>query len=122
MSDNERQNKQNRAILALLSNPNVRSAAASIKVSEQTLFRWLRDSAFQTEYQTAKREAVQQATAYLRNSLGEAVGVIIGIMNDTKSSPGVRLAAAKAVLELGIRAVELEDIEVRLSALEAEQK
>jgi hypothetical protein len=110
--------KQEHGIAALLTEPSITKAAEKAGVTERTLHRWLGDPAFAAAYRQARREAVGQATARLQQIATHAVTVLLRVMADTKTPASVRVAAAKTVLEFAIKAVELEDIEARLAALE----
>lgn len=123
MKDNGRQTedltaKQQRAIEALLSQSSIRDAAKKAQASETTLFRWLQDEAFKKAYLDARREATKQAIAQLQQAGGEAVKTLREVMKDKKANPGARVSAAKAVLEMSIKAVELEDLAERVNELE----
>src|SRR5688572_30105297 len=124
MSINVNQNepltaKQEKAVAALLSEPTMKGAAQLVKVSEITLIRWLRENAFRDAYQEARREATKQAIARLQQASSEAVDTLREVMNSSTAQPGARVSAAKTVLELSIKAVEIEDIAQRLEAVEA---
>jgi hypothetical protein len=108
---------QHRAVSALLSETSVRKAAEAAGVKERTLYNWLKTSAFADEYRAARREATQQAIARLQQMSGSAVIVLCQLM--AHSTPAVKLGAARTVLEFAIKAVELEDMQARLAALEA---
>lgn len=115
MIENSRYTK---AIAALLTSPSIRQASKISRISEETIYRWLRDDTFQELYQAAKRDCVQQATSYLRNLLGRAVATLETVMDDPESNPGVRVSAASKIIDLALRAVEIEELESRLTALE----
>lgn len=121
MTHNDTDSKKSKAILALLDNPSITAAAKDCRISRETMHRWLRDPAFQTAYQTAKNDLVMQTTCYLRNAMGQAAQIIVKIMTDKETTCGVRLAAAKSIIDLGLKAVEIEELETRLSALESLQ-
>jgi hypothetical protein len=89
-------------------------------VNENTLLRWLKDAAFQTTYREARRHVVQQAIAQVQQATSEAVEALRAIMSNGDAPASARVSAAKAVLETALKAVELEDIEQRLQALEAQ--
>jgi AraC-like DNA-binding protein len=110
---------QDLALGALLSEPTIKQAAAVVGVSERQLHRWLKDDAFSEAYRAARRAAVQQATARLQQASTKAVGVLVGLMDDTAIPAPVRLSAASKVLEMAVKAVELDDLDARLKALEA---
>ncbi len=114
---------QHKAVSALLSEPSVRKAAEVAGVKERTVYNWLKTSAFADEYRSARREATQQAIARLQQYSGHAAATLVQLMASGNPA-AVRLAAASKVLDLAIKSVELEDLSVRLAALEAahEQK
>ena len=112
--------KQERAIAALLVAPSVTAAAQQIGVNENTLLRWLKDAAFQITYREARRAVVQHAITQVQRATGEAVETLRNVMQDPEASASARVSAAKAILETAVKAVELEDLEVRIAALEAQ--
>jgi hypothetical protein len=61
----------------------------------------------------------QAAIGQLQNVCWVAVRTSLMIMANEKAPASARVSAARTVLEMSIKAVELEDIEQRLSALEA---
>lgn len=65
---------------------------------------------------------VQQAIAQVQAATGEAVETLRKVMQDADASASAKVAAAKAILETAIKAVELEDLEARIVALEAMQR
>jgi uncharacterized protein YggE len=109
---------QERAIIALLSEPTLKAAAASAGISETTLWRWLRDPNFAQAYREARREAIEQATAQLQALASEAVRTLGQILRDDKAAAHVRASAAARVLTLAYKSRELDDLESRLEALE----
>ena len=58
--------KQDKAILALLTEPTIAAAAKSIGVNEATLHRWLKLPHFQARYREARRQSVEVALAQLQ--------------------------------------------------------
>src|SRR5215510_7648941 len=111
--------KQERAIAALLVAPSVTAAAQQIGVNENTLLRWLKDATFQAAYREARRSVVQHAITQVQRATGEAVETLRTVMQDPDAPASARVSAAKAILETAIKAVELEDLEARITALEA---
>ena len=111
--------KQERALLALLNEPTIAAAAVAAGVSESTLFRWLREPLFADAYRSARRASVKQAVGQLQRVSWSAASVLTQIMADPQVAPAVRLGAASKVLDLAIHAVETEDLDARLAALEA---
>ncbi len=110
--------KREKAIAALLSEPSTTAAAAKVGIGETTIYRWLNDAAFAEAYREARRAAVHQAISRLQQVSSNAVQVLVSVMEDPQTPATARISAAKAVLEFAIKAVEFEDIQVRLAALE----
>jgi AcrR family transcriptional regulator len=112
--------KQELLIAALLSSATIQDAAKAAGVSEATAHRWLRNAAgFDAAYRQSRRAAVGQATARLQQVSGAAVSVLVQVMANKTTPASVRVAAASKVLDFAIKAVELEDLDARLLALEA---
>jgi hypothetical protein len=110
--------KQHKAISALLSEPSIRKAAESAAVPERTLYQWLKNPDFDAIYRAARRDAVQQATARLQFASSGAVSVLCQLMARDTVHASIRLSAAKTILELSIKAIEIDDLAARLEALE----
>jgi hypothetical protein len=110
--------RHERLILALMQNANMERAAAAAGISEATLRRRMRDPEFQEEYRAARREAFRQAIVRLQHASGAAVSTLLRVMADQTAPASSRVRAASCVLERSREAMELEDIEVRLSKIE----
>ena len=112
--------RKEQAISALLMHATLSEAAAALAVDESTLRRWLReDTAFQTAYREARRQVVQQAIVQVQQATGEAVETLRKVMQATDAPASAKVSVAKAILETAVKAVELEDLEARIAALEA---
>ena len=85
--------KRERAVKAILAHPTNRSAAKAAGLSEQTLFRWLRQESFQEMLEDAKRDPLEDITARLRQLCPKAVKTLREIMADFSASPSCRLRA-----------------------------
>ncbi len=111
--------KQEVAIANLLTATNLTAAAEQTGVSERTLIRWLQKEGFQDAYREARRQVVQHAVVQIQQACEEAVSTLRQIMTETGLPASARVSAARAVLDSAFKAVELEDLEVRLQRLEA---
>jgi hypothetical protein len=112
-------NRQARALEALLTCDSTTEAATACGVPLRTLSRWpAEDQAFQNQYRAARRALVQHGIGQLQKATSDAVQTLRQVMRDTASPASARVAAARTVLELALKAVELEDIEQRLTQLE----
>ena len=111
--------KQEEAIVALISTSSIGAAAEAAGVGRTTLWRWLRDDGFRSAYMAKRREVMSQATARLQQLTGEAAEVFGSVMNDPGASAHARVMAARAVFELAHKGYELEELEARVQAIEA---
>ena len=110
--------KKEEAISALLTQRNIEEAAKSIGIGTQTMLRWLKIPEFETAYRQARRAAFSQSTARLQQATGAAVSTLLKLMVDQNTPPSVRVRAADSVLDHASKAIEIEDVEVRVAALE----
>lgn len=110
--------KQDRAILALLTSSTLSEAAKAAGIGEATLWRWLQLPDFQEAYREARRQAVNQAITRLQQATGEAVETLRNIARDDEAKDSARVTAAKVILEMAFKAVELEDLTARVEELE----
>jgi transposase-like protein len=111
--------KKEEAIAALLSQRNIEEAARAIDVAPNTLLHWLKLPEFQTAYREARRAAVSQSVARLQQATGAAVSTLLKVMVDPSTPASTRVRAADSVLAYSTKAIEIEDIEARVAALEA---
>ena len=109
---------QERAIAALLVHPTMLAAAAAAGVGEVTLWRWMQIPEFKEQYRLARRETVSQAVGHLQGACSVAVLALTDISQDVNSPASARVSAARTVLELALKGVELEDLAVRVEELE----
>jgi hypothetical protein len=110
--------KKEAAIAALLSHRNVDEAAQAVDVGATTLWRWLKLSQFQAEYRKARRDAFSQSIARLQQGTAAAATTLLKTMIDPATPASVRVRAAEAIFNHAAKAIEIEDIEARVSELE----
>ena len=110
--------KQEALISALLLAPTLADAARAAGIGEVTAWRWLQLAPVQAAYREARRQVVQQAIAKIQAATGTAVQTLLAVMKDRKAPANAKVSAAKTILETAVKAVELEDLEVRIAALE----
>ena len=110
--------KQEEAVAALLSQRNVDDAARVAGIGTRTLLRWMKLAEFQAAYREARRAAFGQSIARLQQASGAAVTTLLKVMLDQAAPASTRVRAADSVLGHAAKAIEIEDIEVRVSELE----
>lgn len=111
--------KMEDAVAAMLTQRNVEEAARSVGVSIATLMRWQKTPEFQTAYREARRDAYRQAIARLQQGTSAAATTLLKTLIDTNTPASVKVRAAEAIFNHAAKAIEIEDIDVRLSAVEA---
>ena|SRR5690349_6701139 len=111
--------KKEEAIAALLTQRNIEEAARTAGIGAQTLLRWLKVPEFESAYREARRAAFAQSIARLQQASSAAVSALLKIMIDPNSPASTRVRAADSILDHAAKAIEIEDIEVRVSQLEA---
>lgn len=116
--DNPLPEKQEAALLALLSHKTLKEAALAAGVSMPTLWRYLRDPVFSLRYREARRELVECAMVRLQNDAEHAARVLRDVADDKQAPASARVTAARTIIELSVKSVELGDLQQRLAALE----
>jgi transposase-like protein len=106
------------AVAALLTQRNVEEAARSVGISAATLVRWLRVPEFQTAYREARRFAFGQSIARLQQGTSAAATTLLKLLIEPNTPASVRVRAADSIFNHAAKAIEIEEIEERLSNLE----
>jgi hypothetical protein len=110
--------KKEDAIIALLNHRSIDEAAKSVGISGKTLLRWMKEPEFDTAYRNARRAAFSQSIARLQQMSGAAAATLGKLMVDPSTPASTRARVADSILDHAAKAIEIEDIEVRVRALE----
>lgn len=110
--------KMEQAIAALLTQRNVEEAARSAGIGSATLLRWQKLPEFQAAYREARRAAFGQAVARLQQGTSAAATTLLKTLIDAGTPASVKVRAAEAIFHHAAKAIEIEDIEARVSELE----
>ena len=110
--------KKEQTIVALLTHRNVEEAARAVGICANTLLRWMMEPEFEAAYREARRTAFSQSIGRLEQASSVAVTTLLRIMTDPNASSSARVRAAEVVLERTAKAIEIENIDVRLAELE----
>jgi hypothetical protein len=111
--------KKEEAIAALLTQRNIEEAAKSIGIAPNTLLKWMKEPEFQAAYREARRAAFGQSIARLQQGTAAAASTLLKTMIDANTPASVKVRAAEAIFNHAAKAIEIEDIEARVAALEA---
>ena len=110
--------KQEEAIAALLTQRNIEEAAGAAGIAAKTLLRWMKEPEFDAAYRKARRSAFSQSVARLQQGTSAAAATLLKTMIDPNTPASVRVRAAEAIFNHAAKAIEIEDIEARVSELE----
>lgn len=112
--------KQQKAITALLSERTTRDAAKTAGVNEKTLYTWLNEPAFRGALRSAEKDILDDVTRRLSAGQGLALDTLTKLIQSARHE-STKLRASVAWLELSLKYKDMQDIEDRLTALEAAQ-
>lgn len=105
---------------ALLTQPTKKAAAEAAGIAPRTLRDYLADPEFQKEYKKAFGQLVTDATRQAQQSLSPAISALRDIAEDENENSSARIAAARGLLEYGLRLTEFSDILAELEAVEGD--
>jgi len=111
--------KMEDAVAALLTQRNQEEAANAVGIGTATLLRWQKIPEFQKAYRDARRAAHSQSIARLQHATSAAVTTLLKVMVDPTAPHSTKVRAADSVLAHSAKSIEIEDIDVRVAALEA---
>lgn len=117
MAHRGRRNADEALALALACGATVEQAAQKAGVSARTAHRRLVDPAFTRRVHSARGDMAQRAGGLLTGAAMESIKTLLELRRPP-APPAVRLGAARAVLEFGLRVREAAELEARLAALE----
>ena len=106
-------------IVALLSNPKIKDAAAAAGVNEATVWRLMQREDFQIRYREAAGKIFDSTLGTLQGATAEAVATLQ--RNLSCGTPSAEVAAAKTILDFTMKARELLDLGDRVKELECKQ-
>ena len=118
MSKKNRQAMDQSLLKALTGGATVENAAVKAGMGERTAYRRLADPAFQARLDQARLDIVVRTTAMVTVAGGVSVKTLVDLQQDASVPAGVRRAAARDILELGVKLRESVGIEQRMAALE----
>jgi hypothetical protein len=104
-------------LLALACGATAEQAARQTGLTSRTVYRRLQEESFRKQIQEIRAEMVQRTAATLTAAGSESVKTLLALQQANVPA-AVRLGAARAVLEIGLKLREAADLEQRLGALE----
>jgi hypothetical protein len=112
-----RKNVDETLLAALACGATLEGAARQAGVSRRTAQRRAAEPEFQQRLAAARTDMLKRASAGLTGAAMESVKTLLALQGPG-NPPAVRLGAARAMLELGIKLREAAELEERLAAVE----
>ncbi|HET6572268.1 MAG TPA: hypothetical protein VFG68_01610 [Fimbriiglobus sp.] len=113
----QRKKSEDALLVALACGATVEAAARQCRLSERTVYRRLGDDGFRKRLTGVRADMVQRAAGMLSAAGMESVRTLLELQKSGVAA-AVRLGAARAVLEIGMKLREVVDLEARIAALE----
>ena len=110
---------QRRALAVWLDYRTAADVAQAIGVNPSTIHRWKRDPDFIAALRELQSATLSDATAQLVGQQSASIDTLAELRDDNETPPSVRRGASRDLLELSQKFLELEDLDVRIGALEA---
>jgi hypothetical protein len=95
----------------------VQAAARKAGVSERTARRRMAEDGFRERVAELRQEVVRQSLGLAAEGLVDGLVTLRQLCRQAEGD-GVRLGAARSLVEIGLQFVQLEDVQARLAALE----
>jgi transposase len=108
--------RQTRVIPYLLDASSIDKGCKRAGVSRVTVWQWLKQENFREELKRQRDELVRAALDSLKANVGRATETLVNLLS-SKSEP-LRARAAEDILNFTLRALEHEELEKRIEALE----
>lgn len=86
-------------------------------VSKTTIYKWLKNSDFQAELKRLRQALVADALERLKTGLTLAVNKLLELLQ-AEGQVSIQFRAAHALVDHGLKAVEMQDLEQRIATLE----
>ena len=108
--------RQLKALPFLVTCPTNEEARRKVKVSRETLNRWLHEPAFQDELKRQREAVATEAYSRLKAAMLEATDALLGLLKTDNER--LRRDVANDIVRINLQVREMEDFADRLSRLE----
>ena len=107
-----------KSLRALLTHTTHKEAAEAAGISTRTRGKYLKDPEFAAAYQDACKKLVDEATRQAQKCISPALLALQIICEDEEESGGVRVSAARSLLEYALKLTEVSDILATIEGVE----
>jgi len=108
--------RQRLALPIIGAEPTIEGAAEKIGVTRKTIYEWLKKEPFKRALEESRKEFVESAFRTMRLAARQAADKIVKHLDCTDER--ISLRAAEDIIEFTQKALEHEDLEKRIGALE----
>jgi transposase len=109
--------KQKRALPYLLEARSIEEGCKRAGVSKATVYEWLKDDVFRNELKRQRNSIIDSAVDILKANIAKATGTLVKHLDSEHENISIR--AAESIIEFTQKALEHEQLERRIEALEA---
>jgi hypothetical protein len=92
-------------------------ACRQAKVNKTTVYDWLKDETFRRELKDQRNAVIERALDSLKANIAKATETLVKHLDSERENISVR--AAESIIEFTQKAIEHEELERRIEALEA---
>jgi AcrR family transcriptional regulator len=115
-----KETNKEKVLVALVETSSIREAAKASGIGEATIYRYLQDKEFLSEYRNVRRLSVETAIAQMQKAASEAVERLKELQYC--ENPAVAARCAQIIFENSVKGMETTDILERLEILEDEHQ
>jgi proline dehydrogenase len=108
--------RQLRAISHLIAASSIEQGCKLARVSKAAVYEWLKNESFKAELKRQRDELIERALDSLKANVSKASETLVKLL-DSKSEP-ISARAAEDIIEFAQKAIEHEELEKRIEALE----
>jgi hypothetical protein len=101
----------------LLAAPSVEQGCKRARVSKAAVYAWLRDETFRHELKRQRGAIIERALDRLKTNINKATETLVKLLDSDKEA--IQARAAEDTIEFTQKALEHEELERRIQALEA---
>src|SRR5262245_5402845 len=112
--------RQLRVIPYLLGAPSIEEGCKRAHVSKGAVYEWLKDDAFKSELRRQREQLTAIALDTLKAGIAKATVTLVNHLDSERESISIR--AAESIIEFAQKALEHENLEKRIQALEEQIK
>ncbi|MBS0624376.1 MAG: hypothetical protein JSS62_07150 [Verrucomicrobia bacterium] len=112
--------RQIKALPHFIGSTSEAEACRQAKLAKQTYYDWLKEPAFRKSLKDLRDRALENAVETLKTHATRAVGVLVGLLD--RDNPSLQRNVANDILGHVAKFKELNELEMRLEALEGKLK